>query len=336
MTQQLLFDRINNRIELDKEDGNFAYFQALTLKLEYTTKVVTAGLIACIGDDVDRHRYSLEHKLVRANSIGDWANALDKALVGPPAQFFDQVGRGLVKNLTERVGSGDWRYRATTSLNKAAQEIGAETSLGGKLALRQCFDIGVTLRNRSRGHGAPTTDQCSRACLRLADGLDAVVEGLELFSLPWVYLHRNLSGKYRVSSLLGDTSVFDYLKRERTVQLPNGVFLYLDRPVHVPLIFSDPDVLDISLPNGNFRNGTFEILSYVTNEISRQDCSAWSASPASLPESETEGHAELEILGKTFSNPKPYQCPLGSTATCLVMTLRMSCMKNYLSLTGIA
>ena len=305
MTRQLLFDRINNRIELDKEDGNFAYFQALTLKLEYTTKVVTAGLIACIGDDVDRHRYSLEHKLVRANSIGDWANALDKALVGPPAQFFDQVGRGLVKNLTERVGSGDWRYRATTSLNKAAQEIGAETSLGGKLALRQCFDIGVTLRNRSRGHGAPTTDQCSRACLRLADGLDAVVEGLELFSLPWVYLHRNLSGKYRVSSLLGDTSVFDYLKRERTVQLPNGVFLYLDRPVHVPLIFSDPDVLDISLPNGNFRNGTFEILSYVTNEISRQDCSAWSASPASLPESETEGHAELEILGKTFSNAPP-------------------------------
>ena len=66
MTQKRLFDSIDNRIALDKEDGDQAYFYALSLKLEYVTKIVTSGVIACMGEDVDRQRYSLEHKLVRA------------------------------------------------------------------------------------------------------------------------------------------------------------------------------------------------------------------------------------------------------------------------------
>ena len=77
MTQKRLFDGIDNRIALDKEDGDHAYFHALSLKLEYVTKIVTSSVISCIGEDVDRHRYSLEHKLVRENSIGAWVKALN-------------------------------------------------------------------------------------------------------------------------------------------------------------------------------------------------------------------------------------------------------------------
>ena len=305
MTQKRLFDGIDNRIALDKEDGDHAYFYALSLKLEYVTKIVASGVIALIGKDVDRHRYSLEHKLVRANSIGEWVTALNKALVGPRTQFFDSNWRGLVRDLSERVGSEDWRYSAVTNLNQAAEEVGAATQLGRKVALRQFFDIGVKIRNRSRGHGAPTNDQCGQSCPRLAAALDAVVGGLKLFELSWVYLHRNLSGKYRVSPLLNDASSFSYLKSMRDVWLPNGVFIYLDRPVHVPLVFSDPDVLDIALPNGNHQGGTFESLSYVTNEVARQDSSTWLDPPASLPPSETEGHAVLEPLDHTFANVPP-------------------------------
>ena len=306
MTQKRLFDSIDNRIALDKEDGDHAYFNALSLKLEYVTKIVTSGVIACIGTDVDRHRYSLEHKLVRANSIGEWVTVLNKALVGPPAEFFDSNGRGLARDLSERVGSGDWRFSAITDLNQAAAEVGAATQLGRKVALRQFFEIGAKLRNRSRGHGATTNAQCSQSCSRLAAALDAVVERLELFELSWVYLRRNLSGKYRVSPLLNDDSSFSYLKRVRDVRLPsNGVYLYLDRPVHVPLVFSDPDVLDIALPNGNHKGDTFEVLSYVTNEVTRQDSSAWLDPPASLQPSETEGPAVLDILGHTFANVPP-------------------------------
>ena len=306
MAQKLLFDGIDKRIALDKEDGNYACFYALSLKLEYITKIVTSGVLACIGDDVDRHRYSLEHKLVRANSIGEWAKALNEALVGSPARFFDSNARKLVvRDLTERVGSGDWRYSAVTDLNQAAAKVGAVTTLGGKVTLRQFFEIGAQFRNRSRGHGASTNDQCGQSCPRLAAALDAVAGRLRLFGLPWVYLHRNLSGKYRVSSLLGDTSSFDYLKSSRDVHLPNGVFLYLGRPVHVPLVFSDPDVLDIALPNGNCQKGAFDVLSYVTNEVVRQDSSVWSLPPAKLPQSETAGDIVLQPFGNTFANVPP-------------------------------
>ena len=70
MTPRSLFDRIDQRIALDRQDGDYALFHALMLKLEYVTKVVVSGIVACIGDDSDRHRYTLEHKLVRADSLG--------------------------------------------------------------------------------------------------------------------------------------------------------------------------------------------------------------------------------------------------------------------------
>ena len=190
MIQQLLFDKIDQRIALDKEDGDYAYFQALSLKLEYLTKIVTSGVIACVGDDADRHRYSLEHKLVRADSLGEWVEALNTALVGPAAQFLLSEARSLARDLTERVGPENWRHSAVTELYQAAVEIGAETRLGGKVALRQFFDIAVQLRNRGRGHGAPTSDQCSKSCSNLATSLIAVAQNLRLLRLPWVYLHR--------------------------------------------------------------------------------------------------------------------------------------------------
>ena len=204
------------------------------------------------------------------------------------------------------VGPGDWRYSALEALNSAASEIGSKTHpLGNRVAFRQFFDIGAKLRNRSRGHGAPTSQQCGRACLYLLPALDYVVNRLELFRITWAYLHRNLSGNYRVSGLLGDAAQFGYLKSARDANYQNGVFIFIGCPVPVPLIFTDPGVLDIALPNGNHRTNTFEILSYVTNEDDRRDASAWSTPPGQLPPSETEGSDALEPLGNAFANVPP-------------------------------
>ena len=261
MTLRAIFDGIDRRIALDKEDSDSAYFQALTLKLEYLTKLVTAGVLACVGDDADRHRYSHEHDLVRANSLGDWVHALNSLLSGPAAQFLLPESRDVAKDLTERVGPGDWRHSAVMDLANAARVVGADTPLGTRLALRQFFDIGVRLRNRTRGHGATTTGQQSQACPLLESAVLALAENLKLFELPWAYLHQNLSGKYRVSPLSGDTSCFDHLKRTNTEQIRDGVYLNLETPIRVNLVFSGPDLNDIALPNGNYRNGTFELLS---------------------------------------------------------------------------
>ena len=54
---------------------------------------------------------------------------------------------------------------------------------------------------------------------------------------------------------------------------------------------------------GNFGNtNTFEILSYTTNTVRREDGRLWRTPPARLPSSETEGRLALEVFGNTHSN----------------------------------
>ena len=135
MAQNLLFERIETRVALDKEDGDHAYFHALSLKFEYVAKIVTAGIVACAGEDVDRQRYSLEHRLVRADSLGTWMEILHAALVGPPSRLYSGRSLDLVRDLTERVSPGDWRYEAVSNLALAASEIGVKAQLANRVTL---------------------------------------------------------------------------------------------------------------------------------------------------------------------------------------------------------
>ena len=337
MTVRTIFEGIDRRIHLDKEDSDSAYFHALTLKLEYLTKLVTAGVLACVGDDADRHRYSKEHTLVRADSVGDWVHVLNNVLSGPASQFFLPDSRGVVKDLTERVGPGDWRHSAVMELANATKEVGSDTQLGTRIALRQLFDIGVQIRNRTRGHGATTIEQQSRACPHLETAVEALTENLQLFELPWVYLHQNLSKKYRVSPLSGNTSCFDYLKRTNTEQLPDGVYVYLGTPVRVNLVFSSPSLNDISLPNGNHKNGEFELLSYISNDVSREDGNNWSSPVGQLPSSDTEGDSVLEPFGQTSANVPPVlvdYVPRPDLVDMVVQELLQTDRHPILSLTG--
>lgn len=305
MPEQRLFARIDRRVALARESSDSDLFQALLLKLEYLIKVTTSAVVACLAEDADRNRYSLEHRLVRSDSLGTWVECLHKALVGAPSQFMIQDARPFSRDLTQRVGRDDWRHHAVVHMHEAAQRIGADVpDLGDTLALRQLFDLGVQLRNRNK-HGATTHEQCRNASPHLQTSLNAVVGQLALFDVPWVYLHRNLSLKYRVSPLMNESGPFDYLRTTRDVRLEDGVYFSAaaeSRPTRVPLVLTDPDVLDIFVPNGNYRDGAFEALSYETNEVLRQDGSAWLDPPSRLQSSATEGGGTLEIHGGTFSN----------------------------------
>jgi len=307
MSTAPLLDEIKARTARAQGEGDIAYFYALLLELEYITKLVTAGVVACLGEESDRHRYSFEYTLIRANCLGEWVETLNAALTGPAAQYFLPAASRITRNLTERVPEADLRYAAVRRLGDVAQSLGLDEQVGAKAALRQFFQLGAAIRNRTRGHGASTSAECSQLCPLLAEAIELGIAQIELFRVPWAYLHRNLSGKYRICQLLGDCLPFEYLKRTRDVTLPNGVFLYLNEPIHVPLIFSDPDLRDILLPNGNWnpKSSDFEVLSYVTNETARKEGTAWLDPPGPLPSSETEGRTALEPAGNTFANLPP-------------------------------
>jgi hypothetical protein len=274
---------------------------------ELLTKLVTSAMIAGIGDDRDRHRYSLQHSLVRADGVGEWATALDAALTGPASQFLEPAFREFQRQFSQRVQKGAWQHEALGLLYSALDAMGvAHEGLPDAVQARAWFAHFAQLRNKTRGHGAPTATQCSAVSRVLERSIALMVENLTVLHRPWAYLHRNLSGKYRVSVMGGDESCFAHLKREPNHNLPNGVYLYADDFYRVDLVFSDADLADFLLPNGQFRGAQFEILSYITNERRRVDGEAFQAPPTLLPQSETEGEAQLDVQGNSFGNlPDP-------------------------------
>ena len=298
-----MLDQMLRRIEREKSDGDIAYFLALSFGLEYITKVTTAAVVACLQEDGRRSRYAIEYDLVRANSIGGWTESLAGALTGRAAAALAPEAHGISRQFTERVGATDWRYNATQCLHEAAAVLDVAPPLTQKVQLRQLLEIGVTVRNRTRAHGAPTSAKCARLCPLLEEALHLLITNLSLFNdVHWAYIRRQHSGTYKVVPLIGGLGPFEYLQENKSTSHPSGVYIHVSSLRRVPLVFFDEDADDIFVPNGNFRRGTFECLSYVTDTIRREDASFWMVPPTKLPPSETEGSHELGVRDNILTN----------------------------------
>ena len=120
--QKLLDHAANERSESDA-----AYFAALMYTGEAVMKLAIAGLVAAVQDDREAHRYRLESRLVRADSIGEWDSVLDDVLTGPSAQFLDRGTQPTTQALTERVGDGSWQVDALLYLAESLDRVGLES-----------------------------------------------------------------------------------------------------------------------------------------------------------------------------------------------------------------
>src|SRR5262249_9805004 len=133
---------------------------------------------------------------------------------------------------------------------------------------RRWLDLFCQLRNKT-AHGAPTPAQCSQLCGPLERSLHLICDHFALLTRPWAHLHRNLSGKYRVTRL-SDHAEFDGYRAGETT-LADGVHVMFNRPAHVELVSTSSDAADFFFPNGSFGSGHFEMLSYLTNHRLQAD-----------------------------------------------------------------
>jgi hypothetical protein len=302
----LPIDRMWERTEIARQDSDALMFLSLMCTGEAITKTIVAGLVAAIKDDKERHRYRLLHKLVRASSLGEWSHALNETLTGTSSQHLYSVARQEQQELTRKCGDGSWQYEANRLLLECVSTLDKDCeALPRKTDCRNWFSLFVALRNRTRGHGAIRGGDCSSMCPRLEKSIRLIAENHVLFKRPWIYLHRNLSGKYRVTRLSHDSGPFDYLKSSTEGKFRDGVYVHFDQPCLVDLISSDPDAGDFFFPNGNFSKKKFELISYITDDISGGDPTPYLQPPTELPESETQGFQRLDLKGKAFTNLPP-------------------------------
>ena len=164
----------------------------------------------------------------------------------------------------------------------------------------------IGIRNGTRGHGAPLATALGQACPSLKRSIEGMASNIPLFSLPWAYLHRNLSGKYRVTSWGKEGELLERLKRESDHSFDNGVQIEFDKLRRVSLVDSNPEGSDYWLTNGGFGNSKYEMLSYWTNDRLDKPSAAYMSPVEELPPSETEGLGQLDIKGSAFTNiPEP-------------------------------
>jgi hypothetical protein len=297
------------RIEVARTESETALFYDLLIAGELVLKLSVAGLTAAVADDRDRNRYRIEHRLVRADGLGEWAGALEDLVTGPAAQHVAVAAYEERRELTQRWSSGDgaWQRRAVDLLEATCDDVepSRQNPVPAKVSLARWFDSFVWLRNRTRAHGAPTGGKCARAVETLEQSVSTIVENFRLFDRPWAYLKRNLNGRYRVVPICGDMEPFGYLKHEPEHVLEEGVYVFFDEPRRVPIVCTDVDLSDFFVANGNFNERRFEALSYVTDHRESVDSTPFLAPASSLPRSETSGFPNLDVVGETFTNVPP-------------------------------
>lgn len=301
--------RMVERAKLAREESDTAYFMELLYLGEMALKTLVVELIACLDDDRERHKYGLEHRLIRADGIGEWTAVFDEVLTGPASQQLTEAGRDSQRAMVTSVGPREdvWQRRAADSMTQLCLclDAGYEDTTKMKTSLRHWARKFVWLRNRTRGHGAPRQATLATICPMLELSLNEVLDNAPAFARSWAHLKQNLSGKYRVSSFGGDKQLFARFNRETGHHLTDGVYIYLDNPRPVSLLFTDPDLTDFLLPNGNYRNDRFETLSYITDERRTEDGSYWNLPIEFLPASETTAKPALDVVGNVFTNIPP-------------------------------
>lgn len=301
-------NRMWQRVEAARDDSDIALFYDLMKLGELVTKTATAGLIAAVEDDRERHRYRLLHGLVRANGLGDWGKAAQDVLKPPVLDHLaPAVKEEQQRELTQKSKAGSWQQEALSLLDECFEQVNVTKSQGPVTGLQWIHGF-AHLRNKTRGHGAQPGEALSRACSSLEESIRLFTENFRLFQRPWAYLYLNQSGKHRVTRITAEADAFEALKARSSQDTAyvDGVYLYLDRPALVELMVSDADLRDFYLPNGNFNGKRFELISYHSGDTKESDASPYMSPPVELPRSETAG-GELHTLDNwlCFSNIPP-------------------------------
>ena len=310
-TVMLPLRRMWERVEATADESDVAHFYELLHLGELLIKLVTASFVASI-DNRDGNRYALEHDLIRAGSLGDWVAKMDEALTGPPSNVMRRQAQPLAQHITQRWTKHDdtWQRQASESLNQVIQRIDDNSpDIPPTVPLRWWFSTFVRIRNRTRGHGSTLPGTCADVVKPLAESLHTVTNNLAVLSAPCAAIRRNLSGKFRVVPLTTLDENFEQLKSNIAYSHADGVYFGFGDLCFTPLCHADIDLSDVYVANGSFRStsesGTYEVLSYVTDNRERIDGTKYLNAVAQLPDSETHGFSDLDVVGDTFTNLPP-------------------------------
>ena len=298
------FQLMRERIAVDKEESGAYAFTTLLNYGELVLKLTTLGLVATVDDDPGRHRKSQLSELIRADSLGGWADALTQVLTGTTAQYLRPSAYPIQNQLIQKSKNGSWQFLAVQLLEQVrAQVLDCELSPRQNTQLRDWFNMLVEIRNKTKGHGAPPVPVLTGAFPDLEKSINLVIENLDLFQLPWGRLYQNLSGKYRVNQLNRDCEEFQNLRKNSGYSYNGGIYFVLDEKLmKVDLFRSNDHLSDFFVANGGFNGTEYEQISLITGERNWDSATDYHEYSGNLPLSETSAEKDLYPIGECLTN----------------------------------
>ena len=300
-----ILSKMEDRLAAALEISDSEYFNVLLYYGELVTKLTCAGLVSAVVNGRDQQQYSLCHRLVRANGIGEWSSVIDELTTGPTSSHLLRSANDEQVELGKKVNEEHWQYKCVNLLYEAVRTVDESIDpLAKKVSARQWFSLFAYLRNKTRGHGAVPLDEITKCCNPLRDSIKLFVSNFSLFKREWAYLKQNLSGKYNVVHISELTNGLGALsgQKGKGTSLEEGVYVYFDQPRVVKLIISDLPIQDFFFPNGSFTARKCELLSYITGAKRDGNSKAYSSPPGELPLSDTRGLSGLDVQGGWFGN----------------------------------
>ena len=307
----LLINKMLERTKIAKNDSDTSYFYDLMFLGEMLMKITTLGLISAIENNTERHQYIQEYRLVRADGIGEWRSVIEEIVLGPTRNFLINEIQDITKSMTMKCKEKSWQYDCVKEIILALSVVKNQPPLTMYTNLIKWFAIFPELRNATRGHGAINGVQCAKMAVHLERSLMLIITNYIILKKPWCYLHKSLSGKYRVTNYVENSIDFDFLKSStgKDYKYEDGVYIFFDQPRRINLLFSNVEASDFYFPNGNFneKTKTFEVISYLTDIKHTENADRYLIPISALPSSETQGIKQLDIQGNSFGNIPPTQ-----------------------------
>ena len=304
-----IITRFIDRLLIDKQESDQAYFMSLMYMGEYITKLYAATLISGLDLDKDRHKYRCEYFLVRADGIGEWSKTINDVATGRASQFLNSSWFDVQKLLVQKQGGDSWEKLCLDKIFSALTLVDEKTEpLPAKVPLKYWFELFTRLRNGTRGHGALSSVNCTKIGLLLQDSIQLLIENGILFELDWAYVRKNLSGKFDVRVFNDGDSKFASIKNSNEEWAPHaqngdGIYVSINNLFFkVSLLHEDLSILDFYLPNGGYSKNKYELISYITGQKRYVENSSFTEPPSRLPKSDSSSKSELDVIGNCFTN----------------------------------
>ena len=312
----LPIQRMQDRVEIAKRTNDDAYFRELMLLGEMIMKVAIAGMIASIVEGPNRDQYRLKYLAVRASAPGGWASVMEKMRDREEFPSVIPITDGNeFSQLTKKTKPGDWQYESVNLLFKCLKlaDYTSDEILGPKPKAYEWFQRFSELRNKAKSHRAPFTAITSAMCPLLYESINLFLANFTILGRPWGHLVRNMNSTYQVVRWTGENEGFSQLEGNSRGEYVYQDGIYIEFPApngeqtlyRVDLMKVSQNGMDVYLPNGNFRDNYYEMLSYTNDHTILCDSKIYLLPPSELPASETHGRDVADthgILGNTIHN----------------------------------